>query len=261
MGVKADPDSYYARVRHYSAERIGPFNSANRGCPKARETERRLLIDRLDLQAGLVILDTGSGGGYLVDGFPAEIIETGTVICSDTAEHFIRSIPPPFIPLVCGMDAFGLADCSVDRVANLAGLHHIQHKAAVFAEAWRVLKPGGLVAVADVKRDTRPAAWLNGPVDRMTDIGHDGMFVEEGDFSTLLRGAGFEEIAETHEVYAWDFCDRQEMVSFVRDLFRLTHASLADIESVLPQFLDISERDGSIALGWELTYATGRKRR
>ena len=69
--VSGRPDSYYERVRNYSPERVAPFNAANRRCPKARETERRLLIDRLDLRSGLVVLDTGSGGGYLIDGFPA----------------------------------------------------------------------------------------------------------------------------------------------------------------------------------------------
>src|SRR3712207_3096631 len=118
--MQDERDSYYDRVRHYSAERVAPFNIANRRSPQARATERQLLIDRLDLQPGMVILDTGSGGGYLVDGFPQFAVETGTIICTDTAEHFIRTIPQPFIPLVCGMDAIGLAHASADRISNLA---------------------------------------------------------------------------------------------------------------------------------------------
>ena len=252
-------DSHYDRVRHYTSERVAPFNAANRRCPQARDTERRLLIERLELQPGLVVLDTGSGSGYLIEGFPSFAVRQGTVICSDTAEHFIRSVPSPLLRLVCGMDAFGLADASIDRVSNLAGLHHVERKASFFAEAYRVLKPGGLVAVADVKRDTRPAAWLNGPVDRMTDIGHDGKFVATGEFSALLDEAGFIDIQERHETYTWPFSDWFELIDYVRDLFRLSKAARADIERDVSHFLEVRRDKDSVALAWELTYATGRK--
>ena len=257
--VSSRSDTYYERVRHYSPERVAPFNAANRRCPKARETERRLLIDRLDLRSGLVVLDTGSGGGYLIDGFPATALQNATIICSDTAEHFIRSIPRRFQRLVCGMDSLTVGDQTVDRVCNLAGLHHVERKADFFAESFRVLKSGGLVAVADVKVGTRPAAWLNGPVDRMTDIGHKGMFVEAGEFSRLLAEAGFSNVEERHEVYNWSFDGWVNLVDFVRDLFRLTKASRDEIEAAILDHLHVSQDAESAAFEWELTYATGRK--
>jgi SAM-dependent methyltransferase len=218
-----------------------------------------LLIDRLDLRSGLVVLDTGSGGGYLIDGFPTTALRDATIICSDTAEHFIRSIPPPFQRLVCGMDNLTLADETVDRVCNLAGLHHVERKADFFAESYRILKSGGLVAVADVKVGTRPAAWLNGPVDRMTDIGHKGMFVEAGEFSNLLRVAGFSDVKERHEIYSWSFDSWIELVGFTRDLFRLTRASRDEIDAAILDHLRVSQNPDSAAFEWELTYATGRK--
>lgn len=254
-----DRDSYYDRVTKYSAERVAPFNLANRRLPSVRETERRLLVERLDLRPGMTVVDTGAGGGYVAETMLPLVQEGGAVICTDTAEHFIASIPEPFLKLVFGMDSFALRSASVERISNLAGLHHVQRKADFFVECHRVLKPGGLAAVADVRADTPPARWLNGPVDRMTDIGHDGMFVAPGEFSELMTKAGFVEVEECHEVYDWRFPDKPAMVSFARDLFRLTRASLEEVEEALYATLPIKSGDGGIAFEWGLIYATGRK--
>ena len=253
-------DSYYERVTKYSPERVAPFNLANRRLPSARETERRLLVERLDLQPDLIVVDTGSGGGYVADSIlPLVAGDKGAVVCTDTAEHFIASIPEPFLKLVFGMDAFALRDSCADRVSNLAGLHHVERKAAFFAESFRVLKPGGLAAAADVLADTAPARWLNGAVDRMTDIGHDGMFVHTGEFSQLMADAGFVDIEESYETYDWCFPDKREMVSFARDLFRLTRASLEEVERALYDSLTVKESNGAAAFEWGLLYVTGRK--
>jgi SAM-dependent methyltransferase len=93
-----------------------------------------------------------------------------------------------------------LPDGSFDVVFSKDAIIHVADKSALYAEAFRVLRPGGGLLVSD---------WLRGDGDDLTPkvnifgaAGHGFTMASLQDVKALVRCAGFEEI-ETEDRRAW----------------------------------------------------------
>jgi SAM-dependent methyltransferase len=258
-GTEAAPDLFRQRLRHYVPARIAPYAEATRAFPSARERERGLLIERLAPRPGATVVDAMSGSGYLAEGLRRRLGPDATIVCIDPAPAFTETIDPSFLRATAQIDALPLASGSVAAVANLAGTHHLAHEQlqAFFAEAFRVLEAGGRFAMADVQRDTPAARWLNGPVDRFSDIGHAGRFPAPGALAQELRATGFTEIEEKLEVYSWDLPDLAALVWFCKRLFRLSRADDVGVREALLDTLPVTQDESGAHLGWSLVHASG----
>ncbi|MFW6061104.1 MAG: class I SAM-dependent methyltransferase [Phycisphaeraceae bacterium] len=232
------------------------YNQAMAICPTARRTERRLLLDRLDPRPGEVVIDAPAGGGFLAEG----LADRGaSVICIEPSPRFAEGIGDRFLTHVCPLTAIALEEETADKLGSLAGLHHLADVPGFFREAYRVLKPGGVIAIADVKRQTPVAAFLNGPVDRWCETGHDGRFFDEGEFTAQLAGAGFEAIDERFEQFPWSFHDRTAMREFCHRLFAMTRTTPEQVERELNRLLKTWTDSNGAHMHWSLLYATARK--
>jgi SAM-dependent methyltransferase len=107
------------------------------------------------------VLDVGCGEGELARHLPE-----GAWVGLDSSAEMLARAPDP---AVLG-DAVSLPfpDASFDSVALLYVLYHLQDPAKALAEARRVLRGGGIVAVAAPSRDDSPELAPALPAGRLT---------------------------------------------------------------------------------------------
>ncbi len=235
------------------------YNEASRIAIDARKHERSILVELLLLESHHLVIDAPAGGGYLADGLLDRGHPTENILCVEPSSVFARGIAPSLNGVVASLGRIPVANDSIDRVASLAGLHHLNSKRDFFAEAFRTLKSGGMIAVGDVLDSTPQALFLNGPVDEFTETGHCGIFVRRGEMRETLRAVGFVDVAEKHVEFNWEFTDAATMVAYCRTLFGMTQATPADVANAIAEHLSVSLRANKCSLPWALTYATGVK--
>jgi len=152
------------------------------------------------LASGEVVLDLGSGAG--VDCFLAasRIGPTGRVIGVDMTPDMVarartlaRSSGLTNVEFRLGeIEYLPVADASVDVVLSNCVINLTPDKGQVYREAFRVLRPGGRLAVADVLA-TRPISdELRHDPERWASCSSGALTSEE--VTDRLRAAGFESI-------------------------------------------------------------------
>jgi len=149
------------------------------------------------LSAGEVVLDLGSGGG--IDAFLAakQVGPRGQVIGVDMTPEMLakardnaQRVAASNVEFRLGeIEALPVSDRSVDVVVSNCVINLSPDKAAVFREAFRVLRPGGRLAVSDIVASAPLPRTLTDDPAAVTGCLAGAPAI--GDLEKALRAAGF----------------------------------------------------------------------
>lgn len=197
--------------------RASRYDDAQRQSPEIRKAELECFARLLDLQSGEKVLDAPAGNGvasrYLPVGCDYQAL--------DPAPAFAAACRAQGLNTHCGsLRISGLGDSSFDVVGSLTGLHHETLRAEVYAEWWRLLRPGGRLLVMDVAAGSAVGNFLNGFVNRWNSQGHRGYFLDSED-EQALYAVGFVKVQVFCCEYFWRADSSAELLSFMRGLFGL----------------------------------------
>ncbi len=150
-----------------------------------------------ELRPGEVVLDLGSGGGIDVllsarrvgaDGFAYGLDMTDEMLA--LARQNQQQAGVTNVEFIKGsIEQIPLPDDSVDVIISNCVINLSADKDRVFAEARRVLKPGGRFAVSDVVRRRAVRPELQRSIELW--VGCVAGALEEGDYVARLERAGF----------------------------------------------------------------------
>lgn len=184
------------------------------------------------LQPGQTVLDLGAGGG--IDCFLAaqRVGETGRVIGVDMTPAMVEKarankakIGAHNVDFRLGeIEHMPVADESVDVIISNCVINLSPDKPQVFREAFRVLRPGGKLAVADIVTQGPLPDEIRESLDAW--IGCVAGAMDVNDYVSAIGDAGFEDISYT-PVYLDD-----EMIDESAKQLGISDASVGEGQSI-----------------------------
>jgi MPBQ/MSBQ methyltransferase len=160
--------------------------------------DRALEAARLD-RPGLEVADVGAGTGFTTEGIVASL-GPGRVTMIDQSPHQLARARAK--PALAGVEkrlgdaeAVPLATDSVDRYVSAGSIEYWPDPQRAIAEAYRVVRPGGIALVIGPLRRTHPIArflsdaWM--------------LFPSEDEYVAWFERAGFTDLRRVHVAPDW----------------------------------------------------------
>jgi len=182
------------------------------------------------LNPGEIVLDLGSGGGIDVFLSAKRVGQTGKAYGLDMTDEMLalanenkRKAGIENVEFLKGeIEDIPLPDNSVDVIISNCVINLSANKDQVLAEAFRVLKPGGRLAVSDVVTRGEISPEIRKSV--LLWVGCVAGALEENEYRSKLAAAGFEKIdLEPTRIYR-----AADAVNFLKD-------QGVDVDAIAPQ--------------------------
>jgi MPBQ/MSBQ methyltransferase len=159
-----------------------------------------LALGHLDEADGLEIVDVGAGTGFATEGILAAARPDARVTMVDQSTHQLRRARhKPALEgigkIIGDAEELPFADDRFDRYVSTGSIEYWPDPQRAVAEAYRVLRPGGVAVLAGPLARTHPLAR------RLSDAWM--LFPPEADYRAWMERAGFTDLHTVHVAPAW----------------------------------------------------------
>ncbi len=232
------------------------YHQAMALCPQTRAQEFDNVIRKADVTTEDVVCDIPSGGGYLRHYLepPASLIH---IESSEVFANLCRANGADQV-LLGSLEHIPLRTGIVDKIISLAALHHVRDKEGFCSEAFRVLKKGGTVTIADVQSHTNPSEFLDGFVHNHNSIGHQGLYIDRTTSHAIAK-KGFRIMESTVIPFHWVFASLETMGRFCQLLFGIDKATPEQIVEGIRKHVGYDIEHDQCRMNWELLCISAKK--
>jgi MPBQ/MSBQ methyltransferase len=160
--------------------------------------DRALALAALDAP-GLDVVDVGAGTGFTTEGIARSVAPERVTMVDQSPHQLARARAKPVLAACAkrlgDAEALPLATDAVDRYVSAGSIEYWPDPQRAIAEAYRVLRPGGVAVVIGPLRRRHPLAralsdtWM--------------LFPSEDEYTAWFERAGFTDLRRMHVAPAW----------------------------------------------------------
>jgi MPBQ/MSBQ methyltransferase len=182
----------------YRAVSIGYDRFINPLFWTAAMRDEALALARLD-RPDLEVADVGAGTGFTTSGIVAAVAPEGVIMIDQSPHQLARAKRKPalrHVPRRLGdAEALPLPTDAVDRYVSAGSIEYWPDPQRAIAEAYRVVRPGGIALIVGPLRRTNPIAR------RLSDAWM--LFPSDDEYTAWMQRAGFADLRRVTVAPPW----------------------------------------------------------
>lgn len=213
------------------------YRKANDSFPEVRRNELEYMLDIINAKAEEIIVEAGTGNGYLTFPLAEGVGKSGKILTYDIVLENLdevnktNKIHQLSIETRAQKDTYEFqeADSTVDKVVSIASFHHYDTRTEgsgfsgrlrALMEFNRILKDSGHLFIADVGKETVSATYFNA-IDNPQYCfpnGHPHDFLSKEEIYDLCEKANFRVVQYETRHVPWIFTTIDEAKEFLHTI-------------------------------------------